>query len=741
MGGAMKDTNRRQPLSRRKFVGIVALSGGVVVGAGVIVVGLANNYPAVQPRDTKTTKINNDTPDPVSYLTISKESYYDKTLACILGQIAGVLSAYEFTSTSSLPDDWFELMNGPYAGNFSNWSPSSTTNYVIYQGPGKISSNDDWHIDFFNQLIIKEHGINPSFQDIKDEWQIHQVSDWGGGFEAMRLIRDEDMLPPLTGLGEFNRWYWVTEAFIETETIGCIAPGMPVTTRDLNEKFALVVAEWEAVWWARFLATAYSYAYFETDARAALEKAALTLPRNSWNWQIYQKAQALYTQKPDDWRWSQAEMYNFRRKLNQTDNPMVNPDFNNGTFVLSMLYGKNDYVETLRIASLMGNEAIDIASTAAGLLGIVKGLAGTPSLVKDRIYAGGEGRMINDFHRDPHINKDYPDEQKFSDIVKMYQDNAEKMIVAKGGRVDETTYYISGRGQEVKPEKVVLINNADFELGDLSGWQVWTPQSDSLESPHAYAANNGVAHSGDWYGMVVTDDKLNEVKLYVNLTGLENGVTYRAYAFVQTDQEARLLVDGYGGGPYSYATVVETSNSTHREWVSRTLEFTVKGSQAQVGLHLPPGKPGFGLIDNLYVQPITNPTTTRYEAQAATLAGAVTFLAQSATGGKYAGGFQDTGNNIQFSVLVTEGGEYRLAINYANGDHALNKLALYLNNTKKVAVTFPMTNEWGTFSQNVIYVSVVLQAGVNTIKLQKDDSSGSVDLNYIEISRYPLWVY
>lgn len=733
----MKDTTKRRPLSRRKFIGIAALTGGVALTAGVA--ALEINYlitpePA-QPQSALGKTNNGKT---VPFLVISKENYYDKTLACILGQIAGTLSAYEFVSTSSLPDDWFDLMNGPYAGNFSNWSPPSTANYVIYQGPGKISSNDDWHIDFFNQLIIKEHGINPAFQDIKDEWQTHQVSDWGGGFEAMRLIRDEDMLPPLTGQGEFNRWYWVTEAFIETETIGCIAPGMPVTARDLNEKFARVVAEWEAVWWARFLAAAYSYAYFETDARVAMEKAAATLPRNSWNWQIYRKAQELYEEKPNDWRWSQAEMYNFRRKLNQTDNLMVNPDLLNGTFVLSILYGKNNYLETLQIASLIGNEAIDIASMAAGLLGIIKGLAGTPDLVKDRIYANGEGRMINDFHRDPHINKDYPAEQKFSDIVKIYQDNAEKMIVAKGGHFDETTYYISG--QEVKPEKVTLIENADFEQGDLSGWQVWMPQPDSPESPHAYAANNGAAHSGDWNGMVVTDEKISEVKLYVNLSDLEDGLTYRAYAFLQTDQAARLFVDGYGG-PLSYAAVVETTNSTHREWVSRSLEFTVKGNQAQVGLHLPPGRPGFALIDNLYVQPITNPARTRYAAKVATLAGPVMRPVNNSPGESYVSGFNKAGDFIQFSLTVPEAGEYRLAINYANGDHALNKLALYLNNFKKADVTFPMTGDWGTFSQNIIYLPVVLQAGSNSLKLQKDDSSGSLDLSYIEVSTYPLWVY
>jgi hypothetical protein len=39
-------------------------------------------------------------------LTISAETYYDKTLAAILGQIGGFLSGYEFVTNEPMPDEW-----------------------------------------------------------------------------------------------------------------------------------------------------------------------------------------------------------------------------------------------------------------------------------------------------------------------------------------------------------------------------------------------------------------------------------------------------------------------------------------------------------------------------------------------------------------------------------------------------------------------------------------------------------
>jgi hypothetical protein len=673
-------------------------------------------------------------PIPVAHaaLTISKSSYYDKTLAGILGQVGGFLSGYEFVQKESMPDEWFRLTYGPYSGDSPYWSNTTYPGYDRLFADGRVGSDDDYHVDFFSQHILDVHGPNVSFQDIKDEWRDHQIGDWGAGDEAMKRI-NEGMLPPMTGKAEFNRFYWVTEAYIETETLGMVAPGMPQTARDLTEKFGSVLSDFDSLIWGKYLATMYSIAYFETDVRVVVDKAAPVLPINSWPYQLYQRVKHLHAANPNDWRWAAAEIKKMGRKHYQSDNDMALGDINNGLLLISLLYGNNDYMTTAQIASLSGYDADCTASGALGLMGIIKGMAGTPDEIKTRVYASGAGVYINDLVTGfpPNIKQNYPAEQLWIDLATLYQRNAEDFIVARGGSIGTNNYTIIG--ETVSPDLVIPVANYDFEQGSLAGWA-------SSHTGHAFAENNGTAQTGNWKGTIWTDSSVNDVRLYTTLRNLEPGATYRVSAYIHSNQLARLYADNYGG-PYVYAEVVNTHANTFYEWVRRSVEFTVSGSTATVGLHMPPGPSGWAAIDNLYVQKITNPGKIRYEAENASRSGGQVRTSGSASNGSYVGGLDFNGNYVQFAVNVSNPGEYRMAVNYANGWSTTSRLHLYLNNVLKATISFPRTGAWGTFSRNIIEVPVELQAGSNTIKLQRDGDTGYTELDYIEISAYPAPIY
>lgn len=664
-------------------------------------------------------------------LTISKAAYYDKTLAGILGQVGGVLSGYEFVSEDALPDAWFRLTYGPYSGDSPYWSNTTYPGYDRLFADGRVGSDDDYHVDFFNQHILDANGPVPSYQDIKNEWVDHQVGDWGAGDEAMRLM-NEGVPPPLSGKAEYNKWYWVTEAFIETETLGMVAPGMPQTADRLNARFASGLSDFEPAIWGKYLATAYALAYFETDARVVLDKAAVTLPRGSWPSQIYQRIKQLYQQNPNDWRWAASELKKMRRTVYQNDNLMAISDINNGLLMIALLYGNNDYLTTARIISVAGYDADSTGAITFGLMGILKGMSGTPQEIKDRIYANGNGVYVNDVTTGfpPRINRNYPAEQKWTDIAALYQRNAERQITAQGGSIDATNYYING--QDVTADAGIVIPNYDFEQGNLNGWTTSNPAN-------ALAETNGTAQSGNWKGTIFTNASANDVRLYVTLNGLENGATYQARAFIATNGTARFFVDNYGGS-YAAATAVNTAVDPLREWVSRSIEFTVSGNSATVGLHLPLGPTAWAAIDNLYVTKITAPTNTRYEAESASRSGGSVRSASSASGASYVGGLDNVGNSVQWNVSAPAAGEYRMAINYANGWSAGSKLNLYVNGTNTATIPFPQTDAYGNFSRNIVEVPVELVAGNNTLKLQKDgDSSatGYTELDYIDLAPYP----
>ncbi|GAA2332359.1 ADP-ribosylglycohydrolase family protein [Dactylosporangium salmoneum] len=628
-------------------------------------------------------------PAEASTLTLSRATYRDKTLAAILGQVGGVLTGYEYKSQNPEPTDaCFAPAAGPYSGDApaSCWTPNGYPGYDRLGAPNfaatQTGSDDDYHIDFFDQLILADHGPDATFQDIKDEWVAHNVGDWGPGDIANAAMRDDGLVPPLTGQAEYNRHYWLTEPYIENDTLGLVAPGMPATARDLAGRFGSVTGEFDSVVWAKLLSTMLSEAYFATDARTVLADAAAVLPRDSWPYTVYQKVVALHEQNPADWRWAQAQLMAFVRNVYGQDNVMAIPDRNNGSTLIAILYGGNDYLTTLKIASLIGNDADCTASAVAGLMGVIKGMAGTPQAFKDKIYQGGAGRYINDLTTGfpPNIKQNYPTSQSWDDIVSLYESNAAAQVTARGGSTTATTFTIAG--QSVTPERTVQVNNADFEQGTLAGWSTWTPGG---TTGHAFVENNGTAQSGAWKGTVFTDASVSEIKLYTALRGLQIGATYRVSAFVQGDQAARLYVDNL------YASAVGTYAVANRQWVNRTIEFTATATTAQTGLHLPPGATGFAAIDNLSVVQITAPATTRYEAESAARSGGSVQSSASASGGQYVGGLNNTGDYVQFSVTVPAAGEYRLAVNYASATPDASRLDVLVNGTKRFTAPFPRT--------------------------------------------------
>lgn len=687
-------------------------------------------------------------PQPASAATValSRATYRDKTLAAILGQVGGVLTGYEYKSPNPYPtDDCFQPAYGPYSGDApsSCWTPNNYPGYDRLGAPhfagNETGSDDDYHIDFFDQLILADHGPNPTYQDIKDEWVAHDVGDFGPGDIANSAMRDDGLVPPLTGQAEYNRHYWLTEPYIENDTLGLVAPGMPATARDLVGRFGSVTGEFDSIIWAKLLATMYAEAYFATDARDVLAQASAVLPRNSWPWTVYQKVQALHAQNGTDWRWAQGQLMSFVRDVYGQDNEMAIPDRNNGSTIIAILYGGNDYLTTLKIASLIGNDADCTASTVAGLMGILKGMAGTPQEFKDRIYQNGAGRYINDLTTGfpPNIKNDYPTSQSWDDLVALYESNAAAQVTTYGGSVDTTTFSIDT--QTITPEATVQIDNYDFEQGSLANWTEWTPSGDP-GSPNAFAESNGTAQSGAWKGTVFTDTSVPEVRLYTSVNGLQPGATYRVSAFVQGDQAARLYVAGYGGTEL-YDSAIATYAVTNQQWVHRAIEFTPTGTSAQLGLHLPPGTAGFAAIDNITLERVTTPSTSRYEAENATRSGGQVRSSSSASGGSYIGGLDDIGNYVEFNVTVPAAGEYRMAVNFANATTGVSKLDVQVNGTTRYTAPFPRTETWGTFSRNVQYLPVTLLAGSNQIRLVRAADTGYVELDYLDLGAYPSPVY
>lgn len=516
---------------------------------------------------------------------ISKEEYINKTLGGLLGQFAGFLSGYEFVKRGAepyigMPTEWFEFLNGPYAGNYTHYYPGAYAEGNncydrLKENPethkNEVWSDDDYHIDIFNQTIIDEFGY--SSYAIKEAWKKYIVSDWGGGADAMSLIRSKDLLAPFTGSIEAgNRYGWCTEAYIENETLGMNAPGMSNVTMNLVDKFASNVGYFDSVSWAKFYGVMYSLAYFETDIKVIMDKAKDALPERSYPRQMYEAAFQAYQNNPNDYKKAAKIIYEKRRNLYRIDNIQTDPNVNGAYAILSWLYGNNDYMDTCMYSSIMGFDGDCTAAICTGVMGIINGFKAENEeyqTLNDSIYYDGEGVYYNDTTSGypPCIKgSDYFERIKIDEIVSLFQKNFEKILLDNGGQIKENSYIIPTQELSVSPS--YLFENYDAEERNTSGFQ-----SKNGTLTCELETENTNSHTGYAY-FSFKNTKNGEV--YHTFNNLIKGHTYRLVSYVKTNGQVSLFArDNQQQQSISFANV----NSL----IAKSFVFTATNQTMDVG--------------------------------------------------------------------------------------------------------------------------------------------------------------
>ena len=475
--------------------------------------------------------------------------------------------------------------------------------------------------------------------------------------------------------------------------LGMVVPGMPNTAAELAEQFGSVTGDFDGVTWAKYLAAMYSLAYFETDIETIVDEAAGVMPENSWPYTIYEECKTLYAQDSTDWAWAVTEIENDIRNVHESNNVQTLTDINNGITIIALLYGDGDWEDTCKIASVAGYDGDCNAATATGIVGIMVGTSGLPQEVNDVIYLDGDGVYIDDVETgfDPYIKLNYPSAQSFDDIAALFVSNGEDQIVAHGGSIGVSSYTIEL--EDVIAPDYVIIDNYDFEEGDLTSWS-----TDIANTSYVYADQSSESHSGAYRGRIDVDQTVTNGKLYVELSNLEAGATYKVNAYLICDegQTARLYAENYGGG-YIHSDI----DSKDDYWVHKTIQFTLGSSNttAEVGLHLPDNGDGdsYGCIDNLFVEKISSSTYQRYEAENATRSGGQVSSETSASNSQYIGGLDGDNDYLSFAVSVSATGEYYMRVNYANGYDYMSSHDLYVNSNYVASVFYPTTGSWGEF--------------------------------------------
>jgi len=141
-------------------------------------------------------------------------------------------------------------------------------------------------------------------------------------------------------------------------------------------------------------------------------------------------------------------------------------------------------------------------------------------------------------------------------------------------------------------------------------------------------------------------------------------------------------------------------------------------------------------LDSLRLAPAG---TTRYEAEAGTLAGGANAQTEHAgySGLGYVGGYNNQGANATIQVNALADGVANVTWGYANGPNPFTgtkRLSLYVNGVFQKKVSFPDTGAWPNY--RTINDTVTVKAGTNNLMLKYDTGDeGNVNVDYLDFKQ------
>lgn len=573
----------------------------------------------------------------VTLTEVDKGRIRDQVLGGWVGQTIGLGSGLEYVRTTNNAENGIEVDGVTVGDNIAYvafadkyWEPDGeicagtygSNSFGLYPrydrriGEGYCLSDDDMHIDILNQFIFRENGPNVGAEDIKDAWVYYGVSDLGGGVDAKRLM-DMGYVAPYTGQSTYtNAAYYITESWIENETIGAIFPYMPRQAEAYADIFTTVQGDSYATYLGKLCAVMTSLAYEYGDMKEVLDIAFSRMGHSNGVYEMYEYVLSCYEAGTD---WREACVGICERAVSvatssQEDRLGYSINANAGMIFLALVYGENDFERSVKIASLAGLDGDCTAATVGGIVGTAVGFEGLPEKYREFLdgdsiyynYTGSNGRDFIDYSPDgitwsgtfAYLGSNFPNALTYDQLTDITVGNIEAQIEARGGSVGAETYEIPVMSFEPVPS--VEVENYSFESGSTEGWLLDAPENTS------FRAGGSAAHLGSYGGMLTLPDLSAEASVYQELS-LQEGHVYRADIWVLNfnDREFRLFAGSGKDGQFrSYINPISVGSY----FMKAELIFRATSDSMPVGVYIPASSDGYSTLfsfDDFSVQDIT----------------------------------------------------------------------------------------------------------------------------------------
>lgn len=356
--------------------------------------------------------------DPVR---LSKDQYLDKCEGAWAGQMIGV--AYGGPTEWAPGCEGFIYTGRPNLDALQEWKPE------LIQ---KALNQDDLYVEMTFLRALEDHGLSITYEQAGTAFA-HTVFDlWHAnlfGRENVRL----GIMTPESGHPSRNLHADDIDFQIEADALGIICPGMPLVSNRLGDIFGHIMCYGDGVYGGMFVAGMYAAAYFESsDVRAVIESGLACIPADSSYARCIRDAMRWHDEYPKDWlkTWRRIEdVWQTNEDCEPFWKSNIDAKLNGAYVVTGLLYGDGDLARTLEIATRCGQDSDCNPSTAAGILGCMKGFSGL-----DTQWTSG----LDAVSSKPFSYTTY----SFDTLIPACQRLTEALIERTGGKVSEDAYTI-----------------------------------------------------------------------------------------------------------------------------------------------------------------------------------------------------------------------------------------------------------------------------------------------------------
>jgi hypothetical protein len=377
------------------------------------------------------------------FRTIKPEVLKDKIAGGWAGKMIGV--------TYGAPTEF--RAQGKIFGDSIKWKPSDIKG-SIWQ--------DDLYVQLTFLMSMDKFGIDAPAKKFQEMFAKAGYPLWHANMQARKNYYDS-IFVPASGSPEYNLHADDIDFQIEADYIGFMCPGMPNSASAIADKIGHIMNYGDGVYGGIFVGALYSEAYFESDIPKIIEKALLSIPKESDYYRTIQDVIILHKQFPSDWQSAWKELGN---KYGDVHICAAGSTFNidaklNGAYIImGLLYGEGDPAKTLEITTRCGQDSDCNPSNAMAVLGVIKGFSGLPAEMQNGVRSVGDSIFINTTY-------------SFNTAVKSTYNYALKLITKDGGVVTDSKITVKTQlpvASQVEVSFPNLVFDKKVSVFDTKAW-------------------------------------------------------------------------------------------------------------------------------------------------------------------------------------------------------------------------------------------------------------------------------